>query len=113
MRQAAEDRLYQLGDRGLAEKADADRGHGDADLAGGERLVDVLDLVEHLARALLALAGERLDPAAAGANKRKLGSDKQPVDRDQQEEEEKEQDTQVPAPRLLRGRSSSTGTLRS
>ena len=53
-RRAAEEGLDQLGDRRLAEEADPDRGQRDADLGGGDELVDVVDLVERACGAALA-----------------------------------------------------------
>ena len=55
--------------------------HRDPDLAGGEVLVDPVELLERLARPALALLGERLDPAPAGAHERELGGDEEPVER--------------------------------
>ena len=39
----AEDRLQRVGDRGLAEGADSDRRHRDADLAGGDVVADLVE----------------------------------------------------------------------
>ena len=68
VREAAEDRLDQLGDSGLAEEADADRGHRDPELAGREVLVDLVELLEHRGRSPVALTGElsRASSAASG-----------------------------------------------
>ena len=108
-----EQRLEQVDDRRLAEEPDPDRGHRDPDLAGGERLVDRLDLLEHLLGPGLALGGERLDPAPAGAHERELGRDEEPVQGDEQEEQDEEERGHCsggPFGPVLRGRSSSTGT---
>jgi hypothetical protein len=83
-------RLDQVGDRRFAEKADPDRGERDPDLAGGERLVDRLDLLQRLHGAGLALLGQRLDPAALAAYQRKLGGDEEPVEDNEQEQEDEE-----------------------
>ena len=47
---AAEERLHQRRERRLAEEADADRGQRDPHLAGGDVLVDVVELLERDAR---------------------------------------------------------------
>ena len=109
---AVEPRLEQVDERLLAEEADADRGHRDPDLAGRERLVDRLDLLERLLGPGLALGGERLDAALAGPDERELGGDEQPVDRDEQKEQDEEERGHCSEPwgAVLRGRSSSTGT---
>ena len=65
----AEQRLEQVRDRGLAERADGDRGHRDPDLTGGDVVADVVELVR-------APAGRRAPPprpaprAAGGASAR-------------------------------------------
>ena len=65
---AAEQRLEQVRDRRLAERADADRGHRDPDLAGGDVVADVVELAS-ASRAPRALLGQR-PRAAAGASAR-------------------------------------------
>ena len=105
--EAAEDRLEQLGQRGLAEEADADRGHRDPDLAGRERLVDLVELLDDRLGAALAFLGELLDLAAAAAHERELGRDEEAVDRHQQEQEDEQQDAHRLCGPVLRGRSSS------
>ena len=99
MREAAEDRLEQLRQRGLAEEADADRGHRDPDLAGGERLVDLVELLEHGLGAAVAFLGQLLELATGGAHERELGGDEEAVDRDQHEQEDEQQDAHRPAGR--------------
>ena len=84
VREAAEDRFEQLRQRGLAEEADPDRGHRDPDLAGRERLVDLVELLDHRLGAALAFVGELLDLAAPAAHERELGRDEEAVDGDQQ-----------------------------
>ena len=94
-------------ERGLAEEADADRGHRDPDLAGGERLVDLVELLDDRLGAALAFAGELLDLAAAAADERELGRDEEAVDGHQQEQEDEQQDAHRLCVPVLRGRSSS------
>ena len=117
----AEQRLEQVGDRRLAEEADAQRGECDPELARGERLVDLVELLEDLLGTRLTLLGERLDPARATAHERELGRDEEPVeDHEQNQEEEEERRHRVRGAResrsagrtadsgqVLRGRSSS------
>jgi hypothetical protein len=55
VREGAEDRLDQRRDSGLAEKADADRGHRDPDLARRQVLVDTVEFLESDPRATAAL----------------------------------------------------------
>ena len=83
VREAAEDRLQQLRQRGLAEEADADRGERDPDLAGGDELVDVVELLERQRGAADAFVAQLLEPLAARADDRELGRDEEAVDRDQ------------------------------
>ncbi len=85
VREAAEDRFEQHRQRGLAEEADADRGHRDADLTGGERLVDLVELLDHRLGAAFAFLGKLLDLAAATAHQGELGRDEEAVDRNQQQ----------------------------
>ena len=105
--EAAEDRLEQHRQRGLAEEADADRGHRDPDLAGGERLVDLVELLDHLLGAAFAFLGQLLDLAAAAAHEGELGRDEEAVDRDQQQQEDEQQGGHRLFGPVLRGRSSS------
>jgi hypothetical protein len=84
----AEQGLDQVGERGLAEKSDPDRGHGDPHLAGREVLVDPVDLVEHPPGAALALPGEGLDPGSPRPDEGKLGRYEQAVHRNQKEQDE-------------------------
>ena len=107
VREAAEDRLEQLRQRGLAEEADADRGHRDPDLAGGERLVDLVELLDHGLGAAFAFLGELLDLAAAAAHEGELGRDEEAVDRNQQQQEGEQQDAHRLCGPVLRGGSSS------
>ncbi len=123
----AEERLNQRCDRGLAEEADADRGHRDPELARREDLIDLLELLEHLVHPGLALLGEGLEAPATAADQRELGGNEQAVDGHQQEQRtERERRHRAEGDRaasgskardvvgalLLRGRSSSTGTSR-
>src|SRR6185312_9767688 len=61
----AERVLEQLRDRGLAEEADAQRGHRDAELARRQVLVDVLDLLEDERGAAATLVAQLLDAPLA------------------------------------------------
>ncbi len=92
VREAAEERLDQLRERGLAEEADADRGDRDPDLAGGERFVDLVELLDHGLGPGFAFRGELFDFAAAAAHQRELGGDEEAVDGDQQQQEDEQQD---------------------
>ena len=105
--------LDQVGERGLAEEADPDRGQRDPDLAGGQDSSICSSWCERLLGAGLALLGERLDPPAPRSNERELGSDEQAVEEDehdQQDEEERRHCFAGGSGRVgpvLRGRSSS------
>jgi hypothetical protein len=80
MGHATEQRLHQVGDGGLAEEADAQGGERDAELAGRQVLGDVVQLLEHEARAAGALLGELLEPLAPRSHQRELRRDEEPVD---------------------------------
>ena len=58
----AEDGLEDVGDRRLAEEADAQRGEGDAELAGGEVARELVELADHELRAAPPLLGLLLHP---------------------------------------------------
>src|SRR5262249_3210244 len=91
----------------LAEEADPDRGHRDPDLAGGERLVDLVELLDHGFGAALPFLRELLDLAAATANEGELGRDEEAVDGDEDQEEHEQQSAHRLFDPVLRGRSSS------
>ena len=76
----------QRGDRGLAQEADADRGHRDAELAGGQDLVELLELLEHLVDSGLAVLGERLEAPAARAHERELGGNEEAVEQHEEQQ---------------------------
>ena len=84
-----------------------DRGHRDPDLAGGERLVDLVELLDHGLGAGFAFVGELLDLAAAAADERELGRDEEAVDRDQQQQEDEQQDAHRLCGPVLRAGTSS------
>ena len=79
------------GDRGLADPAEAERGHGDAELAAGEIGFDVFqhDLRERGAEAFV--LGQRVDAEGARFHQRELGGDVKGVGREQQERDEQAQ----------------------
>ena len=60
-----EDRLERVGDGRLAECSDADRGHRDPDLAGGDVVADLLHVAQCQARTTRAAVGELLESRAA------------------------------------------------
>ena len=105
-----------MGDRRLAERADADRGHRDPDLAGGDVVADLVELVQRQRRAAGALLGQRLEPLTPRADERVLRDHEERVDEDQQPVRTMNSaftdgDRAVPARAgalLLRGRSSSS-----
>ncbi len=118
----AEDRLDQLGDGRFPEEADPDRGHRDSELAGGEVLVDVVELPEDRRGTSGAFRGELLELGPARADQRELGGDEDAVDRDQDEQQDEKDGAHLVLPsgsgssagsltpdraRVLRGRSSS------
>src|SRR5258707_2866554 len=107
MREAAKDGLQEPGQRGLAEEADSNRGHRDPDLAGGKRLVDLVELLDHLLCAAFAFSGELLDLAATTAHKCELGSDKEAVDGNEQQKQSEQQSAHRLYGPGLRGSSSS------
>jgi hypothetical protein len=79
----AERVLEQRRDRRLAQEADSQRGHGDAELAGGEVLVDVLDLLEDERGAPAALVAQLLEPPLRRADEGELRRDEESVQGDQ------------------------------
>ena len=85
---AAEYRLEQGGDGGLAEEAEADRGERDPDLRGGQVLVDVVHLVERELCAARPLLRRLLHARAARAHERELGRDEEPVQQDQDKQQD-------------------------
>ena len=80
---AAEGALEDVRERGLGQGADADRGHGDADLDGGDVLVDVPQLLERQRRAAHAFLAHQLKARPPRAHERVLGDDEERIDRDQ------------------------------
>jgi len=75
-----EQRLEQRRDRGLAEKADAEGGHRDPELAGSQIAVDLIELAEHRVGTPGALGCQRLDPPAAGSDQSELSGDEEAVE---------------------------------
>jgi len=59
--EAAEGVIEQMGEPGLADRADADRGHRVADLAGRDVLVDVIGLAQRQLRSAPALLRGELE----------------------------------------------------
>ena len=107
VREAAEDRFDDLRQRGLAEEPDPDRGDGDADLTGGERFVDAVELLDHGLGAALAFLGELFDFAAPAADEGELGGNEESVDRHQHQQEDEQENAHELFGPVLRGRSSS------
>jgi hypothetical protein len=58
-------------------------GHRDAELAGRQVLVDVLDLLRDERRAAATLFDQLLQASLRRAHERELGGDEEPVQRDQ------------------------------
>src|SRR5215213_3150195 len=87
-----EDIFEQARDRRLAEEADAERGHGDSELAGGQVLVDAIDLFERERGAAAAGVAELLNPSLRGAHECELRGDEESVQRDQNGDAEQEQE---------------------
>ena len=112
----AEDRLEQVRNHGLAHGTDTDRGERDADLAGRDVLVDVVDLLEREGGAAEALLPRGLELRPPSADQRVLRDHEERVEQDQDEDRDEEQRGQarntpggaeIGPPPLLRGRSSS------
>jgi hypothetical protein len=76
----------------LAEEADAQRGEGDAELAGREVARQLVELAQHELRAALAGGGVFLDPPTADPHERELRGDEQAVEQDQHEDGQQQQD---------------------
>src|SRR5581483_4730186 len=96
----------------LADGADADRGERDAHLAGGDVLVDPLDLAARERGPLAPLLLELLDAVEPGADQRVLSGDEEAVDGNERRHDDEQQDEIHRATarrwrRLLRGGSSS------
>ena len=88
---AAQQRLEHMGDRRLAQGADADRRHRDPDLAGGDVVADVVYLLERQPGASRPFVRERLEPLLARADERVFGDHEERVDQDQQPGQDDEQ----------------------
>jgi hypothetical protein len=86
MRQPAERRLDQVGERRLAEEPDADRRHRDPQLAGGEVFVDAVELVKDPLRRAVPRLDHLLELAAPGADQRELRGYEEAVQRDQEDQ---------------------------
>jgi hypothetical protein len=80
-----EDRLQELRERRLAEPAQAQAGERDAELAGGEVPVDVLDLPAREHGVAAPLLGELLEPRRPRAGQGELGGDEEAVQQHQEE----------------------------
>ena len=87
----AEQGLEDVGDGRLAESTDADRGHRDPDLAGGDVVADLLELHQRHPRPALAVLGHRLQAPLAGAHERVLRDHEERVDQDQKPGEDDEE----------------------
>ena len=87
---APQDRLEHVRDRGLAERADADRGHRDPDLTGRDVIADVVYLSERQASTTRPLLGQRLQPRPARTDQRILRDHEEGIDQDQQPGEDDE-----------------------
>ena len=88
----AERLLEQRGDRRLAEEADAERGHRDAELAGGQVLVDLVDLLERERGAAHAVVAHLLEPRLTRAHEAELRRHEEAVGGDQHQHSEQEQE---------------------
>ena len=88
----AERLLEQLGDGRLAEEADAERGHRDPELAGGQVLVDVVELLERERGAADALVAHLLEPRLTRAHEAELGRHEEAVRGDQNQHSGQEEE---------------------
>jgi hypothetical protein len=86
VRETLEGRLDELGDGGLAEEADAQRGERDPELAGREVLAELVELAHDERRAPVALLGHVLDARAARAHEGELRGDEEAVREDQDDD---------------------------
>jgi hypothetical protein len=91
MGEALQPWLDELGDRRLAQEADAQRGQRDAELAGRQVLAEVVELGEHEPRPAVAAVDHLLDPGAARAHERELRGDEEAVGEDQHDDRADEQ----------------------
>ena len=80
--------LQQVRDGGLADPAEQDRAHRDAQLRAGQHQRQVLTGPDHRDRALFALFGQRLEPVAARRDQRELRRDEERVGAQQQHREQ-------------------------
>ena len=83
-----ERRFEQVCDDGLADPAQRERGHRDAELRGGDVGVEVVEQTEQAARAAVAGGGERLDARASDADEGELRGDEEAVGDDQKKDDE-------------------------
>ena len=79
MREAPERGLEEVGDRGLAEEADAQRGERDAELAGREVLAEVVELLDDEPGAAVTLGGELLQRARRARTSANSAATKKPL----------------------------------
>ena len=84
LRPSPERRLQQRRDRRLADPAEAERGHGDAELAGREIGLELVEHAQRQAGGAAALLGQALDADAAHLDHSELGGDEEGVRRQQQ-----------------------------
>ena len=95
VRHAAERRLDEVGDRGLAEEADAQRRERDAELAGRQVLGEVVEHVDDALGAPVAGGGQLLELGSARADERELRGHEEPVDEDQHDDRAEKQRGQL------------------
>ncbi len=81
-------RLDQMGEDGLADEAERDAGHRDAELGGGDVVVQVAERLADPARRTAALGGELLDAGAPGRDEGELGGDEDRIEQQQRRDEE-------------------------
>ena len=60
--------------------------HRDAELAGGQDLVELLELLQHFVHSRLAVLGERFEAPATGAHERELGRNEQAVEQHEEQQ---------------------------
>ena len=91
MRQAAEQRLEQVRQRGLAHPAQRQAREGDPHLGGGDGVVQALDRLLHRLRPEAATLDQLLDPRPAHRDQRELRRHEEGVERDQHEDADQEE----------------------
>ena len=81
LREKTECGLDEVCEEGLSDKAEANAGHGDAELSSGEEVAEVVEGAADDSRHGVALGSKVVDPCAASRDDCEFGRDKETVGR--------------------------------